>query len=167
MSTAFARLARTLADLEQPAAIERFLLEVMTPGEVHDLGLRWELVELLVEGVSQRQIASRLGISLCKITRGAKILKKKNGVVSGVFAKKTPAAKMTPAAKTAPKSVKTAAAKPVRTDAPKSAKAGAAKSAKAGAAKAGAPAPAKKPVKKVVEKHGTRVPGKSKNQVRR
>ena len=159
MSTAFARLARTLADLEQPAAIERFLLEVMTPGEVHDLGLRWELVELLVEGVSQRQIASRLGISLCKITRGAKILKKKNGVVSGVFAKKPPAAKKTPAAKTAPKSVKTAAAKPVRTDAPKSAK--------AGAAKAGAPAPAKKPVKKVVEKHGTRVPGKSKNQVRR
>lgn len=164
MSTAFARLARTLADLKQPAAIERFLLEVMTPGEVHDLGLRWELVELLVEGVSQRQIASRLGISLCKITRGAKILKKKNGVVSGVFAKKTPAAK------TAPKSVKTAAAKPVRTDAAKAAKAGAAKaakSAKAGAAKAGAPAPAKKPVKKVVEKHGTRVPGKSKNQVRR
>ena len=151
MSTAFARLARTLADLKQPAAIERFLLEVMTPGEVHDLGLRWELVELLVEGVSQRQIASRLGISLCKITRGAKILKKKNGVVSGVFAKKIPAAKKTPAAKTAPKSVKTAAAKPVRTD----------------AAKAGAPAPAKKPVKKVVEKHGTRVPGKSKNQVRR
>ena len=82
-----------------------------------------------------------------------------DGVVSGVVAKKTPAAK------TAPKSVKTAAAKPVRTGAAKAAKAGAAKAAKA--AKAGAPAPAKKPVKKVVEKHGTRVPGKSKNQVRR
>ena len=109
MSTAFARLARTLADLKQPAAIERFLLEVMTPGEVHDLGLRWELVELLVEGVSQRQIASRLGISLCKITRGAKILKKRNGAVAELVVGKTPA-KVLPKAKSAKKSP----AKPVR-----------------------------------------------------
>ena len=153
MSAAFARLAKVLSDLKQPAAIERFLLEVMTPGEVHDLGLRWELVELLVEGVSQRQIASRLGISLCKITRGAKILKKKNGVVSGVFAKRAPAEKKASAVK------KASAAKKVP------------QPAKAAPAKTVAPAPAKKsakkPVKKVVEKHGTRVPGKSKNQVRR
>ena len=163
--SAFVRLAQALAALKQPAAIEKLLLEIMTPGEVHDLGLRWELVELLVEGVSQRQIASRLGISLCKITRGAKILKKKNGAVAGVFAQKAPAAQ---AAKSA---VKNAAAKPAAKATPAPAKKPAAKPAemadpakKAAAKKA---APAKKPARKVEEKHGTRVARKSKNQVRR
>ena len=147
MSTAFSRLAQALASRKTPAAIERFLLELLTPGEVHDLQLRWELVELLVEGVSQRQIASRLGISLCKITRGAKILKKRNGAVVGLFSGKNtvtpakpPSAGKSGARKAEPK--KSVAKKPV----------------------------AKKPVtsgKKVVAQHGTRIAGKSKNQVRR
>jgi TrpR family trp operon transcriptional repressor len=55
--------------------MERFLGEVLTPAELRDLGLRWELMVKLSKGLSQRQIASDLGISLCKITRGAKILK--------------------------------------------------------------------------------------------
>jgi len=55
---------------------------MLTPREYHDFMLRWELLTLLADGVSQRNIAERLGISLCKITRGAKILKKKNGIVA-------------------------------------------------------------------------------------
>jgi TrpR family trp operon transcriptional repressor len=53
----------------------QFLQEILTPAELHDLALRWELMNKLSQGDSQRQIASELGISLCKITRGAKILK--------------------------------------------------------------------------------------------
>ncbi|HPN10625.1 MAG TPA: Trp family transcriptional regulator, partial [Spirochaetota bacterium] len=34
------------------------------------------LVKLLHEGMSQRKIAERLGLSLCKITRGSRELKK-------------------------------------------------------------------------------------------
>lgn len=158
MSSAFSRLAAALSAQKQPAAIERFLLELLTPGEAHDLALRWELVELLVAGVSQRQIASRLGISLCKITRGAKILKKRNGAVAASFGKM-------PAKKGAAAPAKKAAADaktPVR-KAPPAAK-------KAAPRKPGPAAKAvvrTKTVKKVVGKHGTRIPGKSKNQVRR
>ncbi len=88
MSKAFMRLTEAVASLRQPARIEAFLKELLTPGELHDFALRWELVELLAAGVSQRQIATKLGISLCKITRGAKILKKRNGVVAGLVGQK-------------------------------------------------------------------------------
>ncbi len=53
----------------------RFLEEILTPAERKDLALRWQLMQMLQDGVPQRKIAAELGISLCKITRGAKILK--------------------------------------------------------------------------------------------
>ena len=59
---------------------------MLTPTELHDLVLRWELLELLEQGVSQRKVATKLGISLCKITRGAKILKRSGSVAARVLA---------------------------------------------------------------------------------
>jgi len=85
VSGAMRRMGEALAGL-RPAEVEAFLRELLTPGEFHDLALRWELVELLAAGVSQRTVAARLGISLCKITRGARIMKKRNGIVAGLVA---------------------------------------------------------------------------------
>ena len=48
---------------------------ILTPREREKIALRWKLVCLLVKGVTQRAIAARLGISLCKITRGSHELK--------------------------------------------------------------------------------------------
>lgn len=129
MNKSLCRLTGAIAALKDSAKVEAFLREILTPNEFHDLALRWELVELLAAGVSQRNISARLGISLCKITRGAKILKSKKSVVAE-FVRKAAAR---PASKSAPK--------------PKC-----------------APKPAKP--KKAV-KHGTRVPVKPKNKVRR
>jgi Trp operon repressor len=64
-----------LCRISNQTEMERFLGEILTPAELHDLALRWELMNKLSQGDSQRQIASELRISLCKITRGAKILK--------------------------------------------------------------------------------------------
>ena len=75
-------LAAALAALKTPAAAERFLKEMLTPRELRDLMLRWELLALLADGLPQRGIAERLGVSLCKITRGAKILKSKKSIVA-------------------------------------------------------------------------------------
>lgn len=100
MSRPFDRLAEALVSLRQPAKVASFLQELLTPGEFHDLGLRWELVELLAAGMSQRQIAAKLGISLCKITRGAKILKKRNGAVAGLVVKKPARQKKAPDTRT-------------------------------------------------------------------
>jgi len=51
------------------------LFALLTPREREEIALRWQLVLLLAEGLTQRAIARQLGISLCKITRGARELK--------------------------------------------------------------------------------------------
>lgn len=72
----FRELASVLADISDPALTEQLLRQLLTRGEVREISGRWELVKLLESGLSQRRIAERLGMSLCKITRGSKELKK-------------------------------------------------------------------------------------------
>lgn len=55
--------------------MRRLFAELFTPAECRDIALRWRLMGLLAGGVSQRAIARDLGVSLCKITRGAKVLR--------------------------------------------------------------------------------------------
>lgn len=85
--SAWTRLTAAVAALETPAEVEAFLSELLTPGERHDIRLRWELLERLVRGTPQRKIAADLGISLCKITRGARILKTEGSVVARALGK--------------------------------------------------------------------------------
>lgn len=69
------KMAQVLASISDPEEMKAFLGEILTRSECDNLSLRWQLLKLLDNGVSQRAIAQQLGISLCKITRGAKILK--------------------------------------------------------------------------------------------
>ena len=69
-------LSFLLAKVEDPRLIRGFLESLLTPREIQDLAGRWELVKLLDDGWTQRAIASRLGMSLCKITRGARELRR-------------------------------------------------------------------------------------------
>ncbi|MCX6557855.1 MAG: Trp family transcriptional regulator [Candidatus Aminicenantes bacterium] len=75
---AMEEMARALAATSDPRAILRFLNSLLTPNEIREISSRWELVKLLDRGDSQRQIARQLGLSLCKITRGSRELKKKD-----------------------------------------------------------------------------------------
>lgn len=58
--------------------IENFLISLLTKKELERISSRWELVKLLNRGLPQRKIAQKLGLSLCKITRGSRELKIKN-----------------------------------------------------------------------------------------
>jgi TrpR family trp operon transcriptional repressor len=71
-------MSKALASVDDEKVIEEFLISLLTEKEVHDFSARWELVKLLDEGMSQRKIAKKLGLSLCKITRGSRELKKPN-----------------------------------------------------------------------------------------
>lgn len=73
-------ICSVLCQIDQPEQMTRFLEEILTPAEQKDLSLRWQLMKMLLEGIPQRHIAAELGISLCKITRGAKILKSDNSI---------------------------------------------------------------------------------------
>ncbi len=74
-------VAAILSKMNSAEEVAKFLDEMLTGAELHDLQMRWELLKLLRDGVPQRAIASKLHISLCKITRGAKILKNDSSVV--------------------------------------------------------------------------------------
>ena len=69
-------MAALLAVMNDKELIRGFLDSLLTPREVFDLAGRWELVKLLDEGWTQRDIATHLGMSLCKITRGARELRR-------------------------------------------------------------------------------------------
>ncbi|MDY0375304.1 MAG: Trp family transcriptional regulator [Desulfobacterium sp.] len=71
-------IAKKKDNLEE---LDLFFQEIFTPGELADLSLRWKLLTDLNKGMTQRRIAEKYSISLCKITRGSKILKKKNSIV--------------------------------------------------------------------------------------
>ena len=71
-------MSRTLAKTDDVDLIERFLPCLLTKNELQEVASRWALVKLIDQGVSQRKISSELGLSLCKITRGSKELKKKD-----------------------------------------------------------------------------------------
>ena len=76
----FDEVCGILCRIRQSGQMKCFLEEILTPAERKDLALRWQLMQMLQEGIPQRQIAAELGISLCKITRGAKILKNTQSV---------------------------------------------------------------------------------------
>ncbi|MEJ5259532.1 MAG: Trp family transcriptional regulator [Anaerohalosphaeraceae bacterium] len=85
----FEGLVEALCHIRLPEEMKQFLAEILTPAELHDLSLRWQLMRMLSERVPQRQIASDLKISLCKITRGSKILKNPDSITNRYLKKRS------------------------------------------------------------------------------
>lgn len=65
--------------------MEILFQEIFTPSEISTLTLRWQLLKDLYEGKTQRKIAAEHKISLCKITRGSRILKTKESYLRRVL----------------------------------------------------------------------------------
>jgi len=74
----FSELARVLSKVSEGALMEDFLRCLLTQAEIADIAGRWALVKALRQNVPQREIAKDLNISLCKITRGSREMKKDN-----------------------------------------------------------------------------------------
>ncbi len=87
MKSEFKKLSEALADISDADEIDKLLTELTTESERKDLGLRWKLMEMLHSGKTQRDISAELGVSLCKITRGAKILKQPDSVSKKIISK--------------------------------------------------------------------------------
>ncbi|HSL60838.1 MAG TPA: Trp family transcriptional regulator [Desulfotignum sp.] len=80
------QLLQVIAAIRDPDELARFFTDLFTPAELADISLRWKLLADLHQGMPQRKIARKYGISLCKITRGSRVLKKKEGVVARLLA---------------------------------------------------------------------------------
>ena len=68
-------MSRALSSAD-PVLIEEFLYSLFTSSEADEIAKRWALVKQIANGRPQREIAKDLGLSLCKITRGSRELKK-------------------------------------------------------------------------------------------
>jgi len=70
---------KELCSLIKKSNDEEFLYNffncLFTNNELVDFAKRWQLVKDLDEGVTQREIARKYNMSLCKITRGSRMLK--------------------------------------------------------------------------------------------
>lgn len=74
-------LAQIIAQIDDPKLAKQFLEDILTPSEREEIDLRLKLMRMLMKGMSQREIAKKLGISLCKITRGSAVLKYGKGSI--------------------------------------------------------------------------------------
>lgn len=76
MEIALDEIVHILARTNDEQLISDFFNCMFTKAELKDFASRWILVKELNSGTPQRKIAQMYGMSLCKITRGSKELKK-------------------------------------------------------------------------------------------
>lgn len=74
-------LLAAISSMDSLEDLNRFFEDIFTPAELSDISLRWKLLKDLHKGLTQRKIAEKYGISLCKITRGSRILKNEASVI--------------------------------------------------------------------------------------
>jgi len=82
-----AELASVLAGIDDGGFIVNFLNCLLTPAELADIASRWALVKALKLKVTHREIAKDLGISLCKITKGSRVLKNPESAFARLYIK--------------------------------------------------------------------------------
>ena len=75
---ALREMCRLLSKNSDADFIYDFFGCLFTPAEMNDFAKRWLLVREIDKGTTQRDIAKKFHISLCKITRGSRELKKED-----------------------------------------------------------------------------------------
>ncbi len=84
----FDELIYIFSSINDPILMEKLFNELFTKKEILDLTKRIGSLKKLHAGETQRKISSELGISLCKITRGSKILKNDSSVLKKILDEK-------------------------------------------------------------------------------
>ncbi len=86
--TAVLELIEIFSEIDDEKTMSHLFEEIFTEKERRDIALRWQLLKELHKGETQRKIAANHKISLCKITRGSKILKDPDSVIRRILIKK-------------------------------------------------------------------------------
>lgn len=75
-------IAALLSAITDQAQMTQLLQAFLTPQELEDLVLRWEIIKLLGTGMPQREIAKQLGVAIGTVSRGAREMKYgQNGIL--------------------------------------------------------------------------------------
>ena len=81
-------IAKLITNLKTQEDICKFFAEIFTPAEIKTLSKRWRILKALSQNETQREIAKQHNVSLCKVTRGSRILKDENAIVSKLIKEK-------------------------------------------------------------------------------
>lgn len=72
---AYRELAQLLASIENTREASLLMEDLFTPQELEILMERWQIIQALAEGKTQRKIAEELNTSIATVTRGSTTLK--------------------------------------------------------------------------------------------
>lgn len=78
-SKSYKELYELLCAVDSPKEAKLLLDDLLTPQELDSLAERWQEIQLLAKGVTQREVAEKLGISISKVTRGSRALQYGSG----------------------------------------------------------------------------------------
>jgi TrpR family transcriptional regulator, trp operon repressor len=78
-------IAGVFARIGDVETMADFMDEILTEAERKKLDLRWQVLKEIHNGTPQREIASRYKMSLCKISRGSRIIKKRSSVSNKIL----------------------------------------------------------------------------------
>lgn len=68
-------LAEAFVSIKDASLAESFLHNILTPSELEEISKRLQIVKLLNAGISQRDVAKKLGVSMGTVSRGSRELK--------------------------------------------------------------------------------------------
>src|SRR3989344_1645211 len=72
--------------------LDDFLCDLLTPQEYETLAIRLQIVKLLADGLTQREIVDKLKIGIATVSRGARELQDMNGAFMKLLQPKTDSA---------------------------------------------------------------------------
>ncbi len=78
-------LYQLLAAAKTKAAVAKILEELLTPHEIDALAERWQIVQLLLEGHSQREVRDLLQVAIATVSRGARVVKYGTGTLQKIY----------------------------------------------------------------------------------
>jgi len=81
----FSQICEIISKLNNKEEVKTFLDELLTKSELDYIQQRWRILKMLNQKKSQRSISKVLSVSLCKITRGSKILKDEKSIIRQIL----------------------------------------------------------------------------------
>ncbi len=74
-------LFEVLTLLRNPQEVQDFLTDLMTPGEIEGLAVRWQNMKLLAEGLKRKEIRAKTRASLATISRANRVVIHGTGMI--------------------------------------------------------------------------------------
>ena len=79
------KLNELVAAVKNGSEAGELLKALLTPVEYDEMAKRWQIVCSLMEGMPQRDISSKLGVSIATVTRGSREVKYGNGIFKKIY----------------------------------------------------------------------------------